>query len=307
VVEGDLYGRTIDVAVISAPFAPVDMLKDLQGFVSDVDFVIKGPVSAPQVIGRLFVDHIRYKTTTLSNGFGRLDVTLNHIFPHLSVQGEVVVDSGFVVARKVGVDLNQSKIYFKGDTYNPLLDIHGSSKVGDYMIDISIKGTYLKPELAIHSDPPLPQDVALLVLATGKRWTSTGTSLSRDTLSTELAGDFMDYFLLGGSGNEFAHQYGLSSAALPYDDQDRKVGLRKRLTDDINVGVELEQTSTLNGDPVTYSKKVEGALLMTDHVSFNISKKVLPQANESNGTSSTRDTATQQGETQVYLKYKDQF
>jgi autotransporter translocation and assembly factor TamB len=50
---------------------------------------------------------------------------------------------------------------------NPALNIHGTSELRDYLIDIYIQGTAQDPKTIMTSDPPLPQEDIVALLATG--------------------------------------------------------------------------------------------------------------------------------------------
>ncbi len=54
-----------------------------------------------------------------------------------------------------------------GDSFNPTLDIHGSSRLRDYEIAVHIYGTASDPETLFSSEPPLAQEEIVALLATG--------------------------------------------------------------------------------------------------------------------------------------------
>jgi autotransporter translocation and assembly factor TamB len=53
------------------------------------------------------------------------------------------------------------------DPLNPKIDIHGKSVIRDYAINVYIYGTTLSPEAIFTSEPPLPQEEIISLLATG--------------------------------------------------------------------------------------------------------------------------------------------
>ncbi len=53
------------------------------------------------------------------------------------------------------------------DSFNPTLDIHGSSRLRDYTINVHIYGTAAAPETVFSSEPPLAQEEVIALLATG--------------------------------------------------------------------------------------------------------------------------------------------
>ncbi len=279
-LKGNVYAKAVDVHECVSPFASEEMIKGLEGSVDGVDLQISGPLMAFKIVGHLFVDHVKYKITTVNDAFTRVDLTVQPVGEIWPLFGEVVVDSGFVETHKVMVDLRKSKVGFSGDAFNPALELYGDTYVEDIDISFSILGTAAKPQLKMDSDPPLPEDVLLLVLVTGKSWSGASSSLSKGALNSDLMSGFMDYFFLGGKGGQFSKTYGLK------------------------LGLELEQMPTQAGSSGLYSRKLEGEVAVSDHVSVNVSKKILPQEH-SPATSSQR--LNQEGETEIYLKYKEKF
>jgi hypothetical protein len=53
------------------------------------------------------------------------------------------------------------------DSLNPKIDLHGTSVIRDYTIHVYIYGTSLAPEAVFNSEPPLPQEEIISLLATG--------------------------------------------------------------------------------------------------------------------------------------------
>jgi autotransporter translocation and assembly factor TamB len=50
---------------------------------------------------------------------------------------------------------------------NPKIDLHGTSVIRDYTIHVYIYGTTLAPQAIFTSEPPLPQEEVISLLATG--------------------------------------------------------------------------------------------------------------------------------------------
>ncbi|MBI3601996.1 MAG: translocation/assembly module TamB domain-containing protein [Candidatus Omnitrophica bacterium] len=262
-IQGNCYARSVDVRHLIAVLGYHDLARLLYGFISHVDLRVQGAVFSPWFIGHFLVDHITYKGTRLSDGFGRLDLMVKSLGPHPLMTGYVIMDSALVETGRINVDLTTSKADFKGDALNPLLDIHGSSKVEDINIDIAIKGPLQRPQLMFNSDPPLPEDEIKFALATGKSWAG-------------------------------------------IDDQSRGVGLRKKLTDEFNVGMEVEEIPFRPGQTQNpgYAKTIEGQMHVTDKLSVNIAKKFLPA---DTATTSGTSQPEKDNEAEFYLKYKQRF
>jgi hypothetical protein len=59
-------------------------------------------------------------------------------------------------------------VYFNpNDPFNPTLDIHGTSRIRDYYINVYIYGTASEPQTLFTSEPPMPQEDVIALLATG--------------------------------------------------------------------------------------------------------------------------------------------
>ena len=197
----------------------------------------------------------------------------------------MILDSGLVNVRKVNLELSQSKFIFQGDVFNPMIDIHLGAKVEDMDIHLAIKGTLANPQLTVSSDPPMAPQEALQVLFTGNAWVSS-TSPFNGVTSSELAENFLNYSLQD------------------INDQ-QQLGLKTKLTDNLKLGVEMDQMPSPPGETNTYySRKINGEMDLSDHMSLNVSQEVLPQ--DSYPSQATQD-AQPAAETQVYLQYKKRF
>ena len=64
--------------------------------------------------------------------------------------------------------VDHGTLYFSGNaTLNPTLDIHGSSRIRDYNVDVYLYGTASEPQTLFTSEPSLPQEEVIALLATG--------------------------------------------------------------------------------------------------------------------------------------------
>jgi autotransporter translocation and assembly factor TamB len=66
------------------------------------------------------------------------------------------------------LEISHGFLYFNpDDPLNPKLDLHGTSVIRDYTVHVFIYGTALAPEAVFNSEPPLPQEEIISLLATG--------------------------------------------------------------------------------------------------------------------------------------------
>ncbi|MEP6810921.1 MAG: translocation/assembly module TamB domain-containing protein, partial [Chthoniobacterales bacterium] len=66
------------------------------------------------------------------------------------------------------MEITQGFIYFNPeDPLNPGLDLQGTSLIRDYTVRVYVYGTADSPEAVFSSEPPLPQEEIISLLATG--------------------------------------------------------------------------------------------------------------------------------------------
>src|SRR4029077_16016445 len=66
------------------------------------------------------------------------------------------------------LEISTGFLYFEpSDPLNPKIDMHGKSVIRDYTINVYIYGDSLAPQAIFTSEPPLPQEEIISLLATG--------------------------------------------------------------------------------------------------------------------------------------------
>jgi autotransporter translocation and assembly factor TamB len=66
------------------------------------------------------------------------------------------------------LEITQGFLYFNpDDPFNPGLDLQGRSLIRDYTVRVYVYGTANQPEAVFTSEPPLPQEEIISLLATG--------------------------------------------------------------------------------------------------------------------------------------------
>lgn len=99
--------------------------------------------------------------------------------------------SGTLTAQDLVADLPFSKLEVQTGILtlrptsltNPLINLRGSSKVGQYTIQIYLSGPVQDPKLILTSDPPMPEAEIMLLLATG----SASDQLANQQLASQKA------------------------------------------------------------------------------------------------------------------------
>ena len=104
----------------------------------------------------------------LANGGAITDLQLAGTGLTPSLQGTVRLENVEATLPFSRLQIDQGFLYFDpSDSFNPKIDLHGTSLIRDYTIRVYVYGTSLAPEVIFTSEPPLPQEEIISLLATG--------------------------------------------------------------------------------------------------------------------------------------------
>jgi hypothetical protein len=95
-----------------------------------------------------------------------LHVTGTGLRPQL--QGVVRLENVDATLPFSRLEISSGLLYFEPeDSFNPKIDLQGTSLIRDYTVHVYVFGTSLAPEAVFSSEPPLPQEEIISLLATG--------------------------------------------------------------------------------------------------------------------------------------------
>jgi len=104
----------------------------------------------------------------LANGGATSNLHLTGTGLHPALDGWVRLDNVDATLPFSRLEISSGFLYFDPtDPLNPKIDMHGRSVIRDYTINVYIYGTTLAPEAIFTSEPPLPQEEIISLLATG--------------------------------------------------------------------------------------------------------------------------------------------
>ena len=104
----------------------------------------------------------------LANGGAVSNLHLTGTGLHPGLDGYVRLDNVDATLPFSRLEISSGFLYFDpSDSLNPKIDMHGKSVIRDYTINVYIYGTSLAPEAIFTSEPPLPQEEIISLLATG--------------------------------------------------------------------------------------------------------------------------------------------
>jgi autotransporter translocation and assembly factor TamB len=108
--------------------------------------------------------------SNLAGGSAVVGLTLNGTGAKPALRGQVEIRNLWATLPFSKLNVDYGFLYFgqRGQaSLEPTLDIHGISELRDYRIDVYIFGTAQNPQTTFSSDPPLPQEDIVALLATG--------------------------------------------------------------------------------------------------------------------------------------------
>jgi autotransporter translocation and assembly factor TamB len=104
----------------------------------------------------------------LANGGAISDLHLTGTGLRPELQGTVRLENVEATLPFSRLEIAQGFLYFDpSDSFNPKIDLQGTSLIRDYTVHVYVYGTSLSPEAIFTSEPPLPQEEIISLLATG--------------------------------------------------------------------------------------------------------------------------------------------
>ncbi|MFZ1221225.1 MAG: translocation/assembly module TamB domain-containing protein, partial [Chthoniobacterales bacterium] len=104
----------------------------------------------------------------LANGGAVTDLHVTGTGLHPALQGVVRLQNVEATLPFSRLEVSSGSLYFDpSDSFNPKIDLQGTSLIRDYTVHVYVFGTMLSPEAVFSSEPPLPQEEIISLLATG--------------------------------------------------------------------------------------------------------------------------------------------
>jgi len=241
-LDARLYVSRVGVRGLFAMFAPQVDAGRFSGAITDLGAHLTGTWREPALDGEFRLERLSRDAFSLSGCPGSFALRLQELGPRPQLHGEVVLRGGTVAARRTTIALHTSRIIFAGNPRRPSFDLEGTTTISRTHITAALTGTLGQPVLRLSSDPPLSERQLLIMLTTGKGWKGAERSLDQGRLSSDLAADFVDYFVFGGLGSRLSQRLGISNLALQYDPEERRVGFTTGFADTLAFSYEMDPT-----------------------------------------------------------------
>ncbi len=112
----------------------------------------------------------------LATGGALVDMKIAGTGLHPQLQGQVRMENFEATLPFSTLTINLGFLYFNpDDPLNPRLELQGVSLIRDYTIHVYVYGTATAPQAVFSSEPPLPQEEIISLLATGTTRAELGT------------------------------------------------------------------------------------------------------------------------------------
>ncbi len=297
VFEGDVFGKNIHLADARRLAPAVKELADLQGVVERLECHLKVSSRRFAVEGKAYVTEVRGDRFILQDcpvGFLWEYAASNGPWASMSIYG------GHLELPHTAVILKPGRVILADGLRDVRLDLKGFSQVENVSISIYLRGTLKEPKLRLDSDSSLSQERLLVMLLTGKSWSSAEESLSQGGVSADLIKDTLDYLFFGGKVTDVARALGVSDVHLEIDQNKKGVGLGTQITSRARLNYTVSQQDGSRGN-ASVTQKAALVYKVVDHLSVEGEKEMRSQESITNTTQlpETNDA--------VFLKYKQNF
>lgn len=298
-LDVNIFSRRLDLGPVVDLFFDEQTIGAFSGSLSDIDIHISGSLFEPLIDGSLLVERLIHQDFSLQDSPLTLKLSLSQD-DQRRLKGEVYAAGGRMSGQKTAtVRLQPSRLLFDGNPANPGLAVRATAAVERVDIAISLAGTFERPELNLTSKPVLSQEHLLLMLATNKRWQTAESLMHSDGSFTELAGDFIDYFLFGGCSQALGEKLGIRDFNVRYDAAGVGAGLTKDVGDKVNFSYDIQRSAN-QGLPRETSQKIGLGYNLTPMFSLDAQHMMRQSLIDSGDDEILRDN-------QIKLRFKREF
>ena len=295
----NIYSSNISIEEILT-LVPRKFDSNPKGILKDVDLYLEGPPQQAKVRGTFIIDELVMPKFVLSDAPGDLAMVFQRAVDGYSPSGMLEVSRGKVNTRNAVLKLEQSKLSFSGSFAQPGFDIKGTSSIGKIDIDVALLGTPDTPQWKFSSNPPIEEEVLMLMFLTGKNVEGVQSSVDAKRLTPDLAKDMVDYFLFNGEGGRLAQKLGIKDISIIYEKDTAGIGVKKEVTDFLDVGYQVEQKG-LDTQTADLKHTLGADLKLNKHFSVEVDKELYQYHNQQ------RLSVPLKSDDKVLLKYKTWF
>ncbi len=314
-INANVYTQRLNLADLRQVLSQFFDIVLFKGDVRDVDLLISGPLDKPNVRGKFFVEKLFLPEFVLQDVLVRPQLKLHRTRSHWERFGVLFLDSGRFENQWVKVYLQPSRLIFSGQiSVYPEFDVRATTRVAQTDIYIHAQGSQKKHQLFLSSDPVYSKEQILLMLTTGRRWAGIDR-VGKDDRHHELASNFIDYLLFGGSRSKLIQKLGLSDISISADEKKQGLRVSKELTDRLDVGYGVE-VSHGDAQERAVTQRLDSQYRLTNKVIIGVQKEFKADAERGSTTMIKGDDmktpsyikgAQEIPDDRIYLKYRTSF
>ncbi len=237
----DIYSPMLNISELRHLFPRITILRNAGGLIEGIDISASGSLEKLEVTGSFQLKSFFKDTFLLKEIPVVFDLRAKSLFSKPFLEGEIAASRGEFILPRSSLKIGSSKILFSGDPAAPVFDIKGSTVIEGFSVHAVLGGTPLEPHIKLTSDPRQDEDRLLLMLVTGQSWSGSESGLSQGGISAEMVKEFFDYFILGGSSGALFKTLGIDGVTLKFDDRSKGIGVKKDITDNVELSYAIEQ------------------------------------------------------------------
>lgn len=301
----NVYSRSLDLGDMRDALMKFFDVPAMKGTLRDIDLIAVGSFERPWISGRFIAERLEH------NGFLLEECPVQvklHFLPGAAqweTYGRMDLLGGWLQSPAVRFDLLKSRLTFAGRAAWPELNINAAARVLRTRIDIKVRGSRKDPLVFLSSDMPYPKEQLLLMLATGRRWSGMEGAVNGNPMTPQLASDFVEYLLFGGSRGKIVEWFGLSDISLIADEKAQGVSLTKDLTDRLGLGygIKVGPKPADKEHPREVTQTIEGDYHLTDRLTISAQKEI--KADRSSFMSDP--DSYEKPDDRILLRYRSRF
>ncbi|MBF0532245.1 MAG: translocation/assembly module TamB domain-containing protein [Candidatus Omnitrophica bacterium] len=264
----NVFSPHLDIENLLHLFPDLNHYK-ITGAIDHAECGLTGQVFRLSVTGKCLISRLQYQRFFAQELPAQISLEITAPAGRLNLYGQVKLASGMVSGSSMAtITLAPSQFDFRGDPRRVLYQVKGESQVDQTIIHLVLRGNGLKPDLQLTSDPMMPQEALLVMLATNKSWSNITGALSNGKISPDIAKDFIDYFVLNGQGKVLGEKFGIRNFTIHYDNQGTGLGITKEISKQLDAIYDI-RTKTLPAGSKETKHIFGGELHVTDQISVN--------------------------------------
>ncbi len=299
-LSANVYSSNISIEEILS-FFPQKINGNPNGVIKNLDLYLEGPLSAVNVKGTFMINELVMPMFSISQAPGDLALVFRLVGRDYFPSGQLRVTAGKVKTKNATLKLAESKLLFSDSFTNPVFHIKGNAAISKVDIEVMLLGTSQQPQWQFSSNPPMAQEVLMIMFLTGKNMDVVQTSVDKQRLTPDLAKDLADYFLLGGEGGRLAQKLGIKDVSIIYDKDVAGIGVKKEVTDFLDIGYQVEQKSFDHEQNSQLKHTLGAELKLNSRISVEVDKEVSQFHNQQQLNEPLKS------DDRIFLKYKTRF